>query len=253
MTEQNIQQQKQFRILLIGDDCQDVYQYGIIDRLSPEAPVPVFIPGKKETKPGMAGNVYQNLKALGCEVTYLHRNTSVKTRLIDRRSKQHIVRIDDDAISNPIVFQTVIFSGYDAIVISDYNKGTVSYELVEELRRDFVGPIFVDTKKTDLHRMEGCIVKINSVEHSKITSMCSELITTAGAEGAYYKGTRYPAMKVEVADVCGAGDTFLSALAYQYLITNDIELSIPFAIRASEITVQHMGVYAPDLRETNAT
>jgi D-beta-D-heptose 7-phosphate kinase/D-beta-D-heptose 1-phosphate adenosyltransferase len=60
-------------------------------------------------------------------------------------------------------------------------------------------------------------------------------------------------MKVEVADVCGAGDTFLSALAYQYLITNDIELSIPFAIRASEITVQHMGVYAPDLRETNAT
>ena len=253
MTEQNIQQQKQFRILLIGDDCQDVYQYGIIDRLSPEAPVPVFIPGKKETKPGMAGNVYQNLKALGCEVTYLHRNTSVKTRLIDRRSKQHIVRIDDDTISDPIIFQTVIFSGYDAIVISDYNKGTVSYELVEELRRDFGGPIFVDTKKTDLHRMEGCIVKINSVEHSKITSTCSELITTAGAEGAYYKGTRYPAMKVEVADVCGAGDTFLSALAYQYLITNDIELSIPFAIRASEITVQHMGVYAPDLRETNAT
>ena len=253
MTKPNIQQPKQFRILLIGDDCQDVYQFGTIDRLSPEAPVPVFIPGKKETKPGMAGNVAKNLEALGCKVSYLHGNTSVKTRLIDRRSKQHLVRIDDDTISNPIVFETVISTGYDAIVSSDYNKGTVSYEVVEELRRDFSGPIFVDTKKTDLHRMEGCIVKINSLEYTKITSTCSELITTAGADGAYYKGTRYPAMKVEVADVCGAGDTFLSALTYQYLITNDIELSISFAIRASEITVQHMGVYAPDLRETNAT
>jgi len=253
MTKPNIQQPKQFRILLIGDDCQDVYQFGTIDRLSPEAPVPVFIPGKKETKPGMAGNVAKNLEALGCKVSYLHGNTRVKTRQIDRRSKQHLVRIDDDTMSNPIVFETVIPTGYDAIVISDYNKGTVSYELVEELRRDFSGPIFVDTKKTDLHRMEGCIVKINSLEYTKITSTCSELITTASAEGAYYKGTRYPAMKVEVADVCGAGDTFLSALAYQYLITSDIELSIPFAMRASEITVQHMGVYAPDLREINAT
>jgi D-beta-D-heptose 7-phosphate kinase/D-beta-D-heptose 1-phosphate adenosyltransferase len=240
---------------LIGDDCQDVYQFGTIDRLSPEAPVPVFIPGKKETKPGMGGNVAKNLEALGCEVNYLHGNTSIKTRLIDSRSKQQLVRIDNDTVSAPIVFETVIPAGYDAIVISDYNKGTVSYELVEELRRDFGGTIFIDTKKTDLHRMEGCIVKINSLEYSKITSTCSksDLIVTAGAEGAYYKGTRYPAMKVEVADVCGAGDTFLSALAYQYLITKDVESSIPFAIRASEITVQHMGVYAPDLKEIHAT
>ena len=73
MTEQNIQQQKQFRILLIGDDCQDVYQYGIIDRLSPEAPVPVFIPGKKETKPGMAGNVAKNLEEDLIETKRLHK------------------------------------------------------------------------------------------------------------------------------------------------------------------------------------
>ena len=64
---------------------------------------------------------------------------------------------------------------------------------------------------------------------------------------------RYPAVKVEVADVCGAGDTFLSALVYQYLTTKDIDSSIPFAIRASEVTVQHTGVYAPSLGEINAT
>ena len=252
MIKPNTQQQKQFRILLIGDHCDDVYQYGIVDRISPEAPVPVFLQQNHVIKPGMAGNVCENLKALGCDVTYLHGETSIKTRLIDKRSKQHIVRIDEDVLSDPIVFQTVIPQGYDAIVISDYNKGTVTYEMIEELRREFKGPIFIDTKKTDLIRLEGCFVKINTLEYSKITSACSNLIVTAGAEGAYYDGARYPTMRVEVADVCGAGDTFLSALAYQYLLTNDMQYSIPFAIRASEITVQHIGVYAPDLGEINA-
>jgi D-beta-D-heptose 7-phosphate kinase/D-beta-D-heptose 1-phosphate adenosyltransferase len=252
MTEQNTPQQKQFRILLIGDHCDDVYQYGIVERISPEAPVPVFLQHNHVIKPGMAGNVCENLKALGCDVTYLHGETSIKTRLIDSRSKQHIVRIDEDVISNPIIYTSAFPALYDAIVISDYNKGTVTYELIEELRREFKGPIFVDTKKTDLSRLEGCFVKINTLEYSKITSTCSNLIVTAGAEGAYYNGTRYPTMKVEVADVCGAGDTFLSALTYQYLLNKDMECSIPFAIRASEITVQHIGVYAPDLGEINA-
>jgi len=45
MTELNpTQQQKQYKILLIGDNCTDVYQYGTVDRISPEAPVPVFVP-----------------------------------------------------------------------------------------------------------------------------------------------------------------------------------------------------------------
>lgn len=237
---------------MIGDHCEDVYQYGIVDRISPEAPVPVFLQQNHVIKPGMAGNVCENFKALGCDVNYIHGMTSVKTRLIDSRSKQHIVRIDDDVLSEPIRFWTVVPPGYDAIVISDYNKGTITYELIEELRKDFKGPIFVDTKKTDLSRMEGCFVKINSLEYSRITSKCNNLIVTAGAEGAYYNGTRYPTMKVEVADVCGAGDTFLAALTYQYLLCKDITRSIPFAIRASEITVQHIGVYAPDLGEINA-
>jgi len=244
------QQQKQFRILLIGDSCKDIYQYGTIDRLSPEAPVPVFVPVYTEERDGMASNVFNNLKALGCSVNYLSGETSTKTRLIDARSKQQIVRVDNDVKSNPITFDTAIPDVYDAIVVSDYNKGTVSYELIEELIELSI-PIFVDTKKTDLARFQGAWVKINDLEYSKITSECTGLIVTHGADGAsaIHHDITCPALNVEVSDVTGAGDTFLSALTVEYLNTGSIQKAIEFAIRASSVTVQHLGVYAPTLEE----
>ena len=244
-----IQQPKQFKILLIGDDCVDVYQYGTVDRISPEAPVPVFESTYKETKPGMAGNVLRNLEVLGCEVDYLHSETSTKTRLIDVRSKQQIVRIDSDSRCTPLTFDTVIPPGYDAIVVSDYNKGTVTYELLKELRKGFAGPILVDTKKTDLAQLEGCIVKINQLEYNRITSECTNLIVTLGDRGAKWNDIHFTSKRVEVADVCGAGDTFLAALTYDYLVEDSISHAINFAIRASAITVQHIGNYAPTLKE----
>jgi sugar/nucleoside kinase (ribokinase family) len=51
----------------------------------------------------------------------------------------------------------------------------------------------------------------------------------------------------DVTDVTGAGDTFLAAFAYEYLIQEYVQAAIKFAIRASGITVQHVGVYAPRL------
>lgn len=243
------QQPKQFRILLIGDDCLDVYQFGTVDRISPEAPVPVFESTLKETKPGMAGNVLKNLEMLGCEVEYLHSETSTKTRLIDIRSKQQIVRIDSDSRCTPLEFITANPSLYDAVVISDYNKGTVTYELIAALRKEFTGPIFVDTKKTDLARLEGCIVKINQLESSRITSRCTDLIVTQGDKGAVWNDIHFTARRVEVADVCGAGDTFLAALTYKYLSEGSMAPAINFAIRASAVTVQHIGNYAPNIEE----
>ena len=249
MNEQNTQQLKQFKILLIGDDCTDVYQYGTVDRISPEAPVPVFESTHKDTKPGMAGNVLKNLEMLGCEVNYLHNETSTKTRLIDVRSKQQIVRIDSDSRCTPLEIASNLPPIYDAIVVSDYNKGTVSYELIEELRKDFAGPIFVDTKKTDLARLEGCIIKINQLEYSRIVTRCKDLIVTQGDRGAIWDGIHFTARRVEVADVCGAGDTFLAALTYKYLLDGNMAPAINFAIRASAITVQHLGNYAPNIEE----
>jgi hypothetical protein len=55
----------------------------------------------------MAANVKANLEALGCDVSYMHGETSTKTRLIDIRSKQHIVRIDNDVQSKPIDFTNI--------------------------------------------------------------------------------------------------------------------------------------------------
>ena len=244
------QQQKKFNILLIGDACEDTYTYGYVNRISPEAPVPIFEPHYTIHHDGMAGNVCKNLEALGCDVNFLHGAVSKKNRLIDHRTKQQLLRLDNDAASKPISFETDIPPVYDAIVISDYNKGLITYELVEQLRQEFSGPIFVDTKKQDLARFEGCIVKINQVEHAARSSDCSNMIVTQGKQGALYNNKMYPAAAIDVIDVCGAGDTFLAALAYEYLQTDgNMEAAVEFAIRASAVTVQHTGVYAPRLDE----
>jgi D-beta-D-heptose 7-phosphate kinase/D-beta-D-heptose 1-phosphate adenosyltransferase len=244
---------KQFNILLIGDAGDDVYTYGYVNRISPEAPVPVFEPHYTINKDGMAGNVCKNLEALGCRVNFLHGEVSKKNRLIDHRSKQQLLRIDHDAESKPIRFETAIPDVYDAVVISDYNKGTVDYDLIEDLVKEVTVPIFIDTKKTDLARMGGCYVKINALEKSRVTSYHPKpdhLIVTHGDKGAEWNGWVYPAEIVgEVTDVCGAGDTFLAALVYKFIETNHMPDAIKFAIKASAVTVQHVGVYAPRLEE----
>lgn len=238
-----------FRILVVGDVCVDNYQYGIVDRISPEAPVPVFIPTREESRNGMAANVAANLAALGCEVLVASGQPGLKTRLIDERSKQQIVRIDNDHINEPYPLDGMDLTVCSAIVVSDYNKGNVTYELIENLRKTYTGPIFIDTKKTDLARFVGCIVKINNKEYNDAKTLCDDLIVTQGRNGARYKDKTYPAVEIAVTDVCGAGDTFLAALCYKYLKSKDMDLAIEFAIRASAVTVQHIGVYAPTLEE----
>ena len=243
---------KQLNILLIGDICKDVYTYGSVTRVSPEAPVPVFVPVHTVHKDGMAGNVCKNLQALGCKVNFLHGEPSIKNRLIDERSKQHLMRLDEDVESNPIRFDTDIPDIYDAIVISDYNKGTVDYELIEDLIKTVTVPIFIDTKKTDLARLAGCYIKINALERSRATSLPNPelLVVTHGKGGAEWNGYFYPAeIAGNVVDVCGAGDTFLAAMVYQLLQTNQMSEAIKFANKASAITVQHVGVYVPRLEE----
>ena len=247
---------KPYKILLLGDSCEDVYWFGTVDRMSPEAPVPVFLPEREERRPGMAANVNSNLEQLGAEVKFYHGTLSEKTRLIDIRSRQHIARIDRDAAGSALMFERAMIADVDAIVISDYDKGAISYELIETLRREFTGPMFLDTKKTDLACFHGIFVKINELEYSRRVSINHSLIVTQGARGAMYKTgrdprheTQYPAPAVEVFDVCGAGDTFLAALVVGYLDSQDISSAIKFAIRASAVTVQHLGAYAPTRTE----
>ena len=83
------------KILVIGDSCIDKFIYCDIERICPEAPVPVLKPKKSKTNPGMASNVVENLKSLGVEVDILtNDNTIIKTRYVDTRSGQMVMRVD---------------------------------------------------------------------------------------------------------------------------------------------------------------
>lgn len=248
------QQQKSWKILLLGDAAIDVYNYGNITRLSPEAPVPVFVTEYSETLNGMAKNVARNLQKLGCDVVGYFGIPSIKTRFIDIKSKQHVMRLDDDKDpeGQPNI-ELIDLAQYDAVVISDYDKGYIGYKTIIDVISNFLGPVFIDTKKTDLAQFyrDGVCIKINSYEYSKLTKACPDILVTLGKSGAIFRDKTYPAPEIEVADVCGAGDTFLAALVYEYLNTKTMGTAIEFANRAASVTVKHIGVYAPTLKEIN--
>jgi len=246
------QLQKKYKVLLIGDSCKDIYQFGKVNRISPEAPVPVFTPTRSQEMGGMADNVKSNLEKLGLDVSYLKGQTSVKTRLVDERSGQQIARIDEDAESQPLKDIPLNDDDWDAVVVSDYDKGTIDYELVNRLN-DLSIPVFVDTKKTDLRRFSGCILKINELEYGRRTSDSDTIVITMAGNGARILSgdtdITTGGIPSEVVDVTGAGDTFLAALTFSYIRTRDLVDAVEFANRAASRTVQHLGVYAPSIEE----
>ena len=236
-----MQPQKQLKILLIGDSCTDEYVYGTCERLNPEAPVPILRFNRKETTKGMAWNVRENLMSFGIEVFILtNKESIIKTRYIDEKSNQHILRVDDEGLCDPIDYE-LPEDEYDALVISDYDKGFLTEKKIQELVDWFDGPVFIDSKKTKLPKKD-CYLKINEVE-SKLLNGYKNLIVTKGAGGADYNKVNYPGEKTKIVDVVGAGDTFLSALVYFYLLCGTIEKAIPYANRAAAIAVQNFGTY----------
>jgi D-beta-D-heptose 7-phosphate kinase/D-beta-D-heptose 1-phosphate adenosyltransferase len=205
----------------------------------------------------MASNVLKNLENLGVYVDFITNNEEIKkTRYIDKRSGQHMLRVDTEPEIVPWSGKTSFpIDQYDAIIISDYNKGFLSYEQIEHIIKETTGYVFIDTKKQDLLRFSAdwVFVKINEVEYKNRQSIPSNLIVTLGDRGAMHKTHHnemfYETKKSEVVDVCGCGDTFLSALAVQYLLTKSVEKSILFANIAAGLTVQHRGNYAPSYDE----
>ena len=238
----NTPQQKLFRVLLIGDSCTDQYVYGEVKRLNPEAPVPVLDYKRTEIRQGMSWNVYNNLKSFGLEV-YMMTNDEkiIKTRYIDEKTNQQILRVDNEVTCKHMPYE-IPNEDWDAVVISDYNKGFITSEKLFEIVYKVKCPVFIDTKKTVFPEYN-CYIKINDIEYSKLTQKYENLIVTHGAKGAEYDGVMYPGEKVNVYDVVGAGDTFLSALTYGYLTQESIQKAIPFANKAAAIAVQNPGTY----------
>jgi bifunctional ADP-heptose synthase (sugar kinase/adenylyltransferase) len=201
----------------------------------------------------MASNVHQNFRSLGADVHLETAFLENKNRYIDQKSNQQVLRVDE-RISNVSFDPNVIphLSRFDCIVFSDYDKGFLKYQDITDMRRKYDGPIFIDTKKKNLGNIGDCIVKINQHEYKSLTSypLSENLIVTLGGENVTWNNRIYFPPKVDVHDVCGAGDTFLAALVFEYMRKDkDMERAIPFAMKAAAITVQNIGVYAPTLEE----
>ena len=138
----------------------------------------------------------------------------------------------------------VMTDSFDAVVISDYNKGYLTTEKIFEIVESASCPVFIDSKKSILPNKLNCFIKINDVEYEKLDDYnIDNLIVTKGSEGCVYKQTLYPSEKVNVYDVVGAGDTFLAALVYGYITTNNIDESLMMGNRAAAIAVQQLGTY----------
>ena len=256
------------RVLVVGDSCQDVFVYGDIERISPEAPVPVFKPTSFSTNDGMARNVSHKVEALKMHIsTITNKNGIVKKRYVDNRSGQMVLRVDEHDYCERIdkkVLEDIrnnkckpYFSGstdVDAIIISDYCKGFLEEDDIQFICENNDN-VFVDTKKKLGKWIEFAnFIKINELEYKKNHEILSngfedKLVVTLGSRGCRYRNKVYSVPEVPVKDVSGAGDTFLAALVRGYLDTGNIVEGIRFAQECTTIVVQKHGVATVELKE----
>ena len=243
--------QKPLSILLLGETCEDVYLYGKVNRVSPEAPVPIVEYSHEESFQGMASNVKRNLEAFGCFVNLITNKEEIqKVRVVDKESNYQLLRIDHDVkvsqIRSAEVRSAFLHFNYDVVVVSDYNKGFLTTDDLKIISENFAGPVFIDTKKKDLFTQSNTYFKINELEYSRLETIPddSQLIVTLGSQGARHDGMVYPSQSVNVYDVVGAGDAFLSGLVYGFLVYNDMGSAIALANKVASIVVQHPGTYS---------
>ena len=247
------------KVLIIGDSCKDVFVYGYIDRLTPEAPVPVFNPNRELSNDGMAKNVANNVEALGCTIyTITNPNSIKKVRYVDEKSKQLVLRVDEhdycDRVAvelpkgNKCKIDLIGEIEVGAIIISDYCKGFLHEDDIEYIVKNNIN-VFVDTKKKLGNWINDVdYLKINSSEYEsnkkffKDNDIMDKTIVTKGNEGCLFQGKIYPTEDVLVKDISGAGDTFIAGLVVEYLKSNDIEKAIDFAQECTKIVVQKHGV-----------
>ena len=254
-------------VLVIGESCQDVFVYGNIERISPEAPVPVFVTTHTESNDGMARNVSNNVEALDMHIhTVTNKSSIVKMRYIDNRSGQMVLRVDEhdycDRIDKsllsglvknkfkqpPFGFDSQKEDHYDAIIISDYCKGFLEKEDIQHICKNNKN-VFIDTKKKLGEWIKDAdFIKINELEYKKNLELLSgdefkgKLIVTLGSKGCMWNKKEFPVGEVKIGDVSGAGDTFIAGLVRGYLDTQDIEIAIKFAQKCAKLVVQEPGV-----------
>jgi bifunctional ADP-heptose synthase (sugar kinase/adenylyltransferase) len=249
------------KILIIGELCTDVYVYGDVNRLSPEAPIPVINPVRYVRNSGMAGNVYQNIISLVDNSEVIHWSQSediTKTRYVHEKSNQMLLRVDEGELNpvSPLTFlsddmlQTIRNS--DLIIISDYNKGYLTEEMIIKISEEAKVSLLDTKKKLDANTIKNItFVKLNEIEskynQELVEKYPEKFILTLGSKGARYKDRIYPSNKPqETIDVSGAGDSFIASFGLMYLKTSNIERSIEFANEVCSDVVNKRGVSLPD-------
>lgn len=253
-------------IAIIGESCIDEYIYGTCERVCPEAAALCFMHNNvNKTNSGMAGNTFNNFLKLNQD-NFFHielitsKSPIIKRRFVDQRYNTIVFREDICDHCESINLSDHDFGKYDCIVFSDYCKGFLSEQQI-----DYICKIknkncitFIDTKKLLTNFIKNIdFIKINSKEFSnnisnfKLINSSSCLIVTSGDNGAslYLRGIdepiNYPTEKVELRDVCGAGDTFLAGLVIQYLKTQNINTAIEYANICASKVVKQFGVVTP--------
>ena len=180
------------RVLVVGDVMLDRYWYGAVDRISPEAPVPIVRITREEERNGGAANVAYNVVTLGAQASLLtvvgddeasHKleallagtgirthfgrdaelKTTVKLRVIGRQ--QQLLRLDFENTPKTEVLasQSAAFAKllpeHDAVLFSDYGKGGLAHVSDMIARARALGkPILIDPKGTDFSRYKNASV-----------------------------------------------------------------------------------------------
>lgn len=241
------------RLLIIGDSCEDVFIYGSCSRLAPAAPVPVFVEEYRKSNKGMASNVRENVLSLGIGCDIITNKTEItKTRYVEKKTNHMIVRVDssEEKIDRIEKIDKKQLQKYDAIIISDYDKGFLLEEDIGFIATNHE-LVFLDTKKLLGDWIENInFIKINEQEHQRTQHLLigrdiylqEKLIVTVGSRGCIYNGIEYPVEKVEIKDLTGAGDSFLAALVCKYIEEKEIIGAIKFANDCATKVVQQKGV-----------
>ena len=239
------------KILVIGESCTDVFVYGTTVRKSPEGKGPVLIPTSEMYYTGMAANTSNNLSVLGANVALFSQNSEIiKTRYLNDETNELYLRVDEYDTVQPIQMEYLPdLSQYDAIVISDYNKGFLTEDNIQTIASQHPTVILDTKKQLGAWCKDVKFIKLNRAESEKNLNtilqynwLREKVISTLDKDGASYKHQLIPTKRVEVVDISGAGDTFVAGFTIEYLESEDVIKSIQFANECATKVIVQRGV-----------
>jgi len=246
------------RVAVVGDPMVDVYHFGRVERICPEAPVPVFIPERHEERPGGAANVANQLNALGCTVIECFpRERSRKTRYM--AGSHLMLRVDRDATRLPtpeeverVVSKLADAAALEAVVLSDYARGWLNYHMCQRVIDVAVcreAPVIVDPKGTDWAKYYGAELVCPSRDDGEPEGpiYVANVLKKRGAEGMFLcqdadeyghfrQITHIPTTARHVYDVTGAGDTVVAVVA----AARAVGASLPEATRLAALAAGYV-------------